>query len=581
MNNDNFFDMFISYNESKTEAYLNIRPNTRFDKENLKESLKEAYSKVKTSLLYSEISYGIAEDKNIIQKLKEYLTTPEQSRRSKIYQYIIAKGKEPINGVDSQLEIYIDLNREKVGLLNEATGKVDHRELGFSSKIVTEDTPLIKLTKPTSGEEGIAVTGEIIQPAYKGEMKHKIKYDKKSISEIDGELEIIYSAIKTGFLYKDDTKGYFIDEKVLVKSIDYTIGNIHATGVDGASVVVQGDTDVTKDAIKPGFKLESKNINVTGNVGVEACLSGENIIINGIADKNSKIYGSNVEIKRSFNNFVKGKEIKIEEVNGAEIYGESIFINNSIFSQIRGREIFIDNESRDGNYVTDKFIFIKTLCGNANQKITIDSLCSEDTLTNYNQLKDERNKLLKEIESLQDDLKKNLERLNKLDIAINSLILTYFKFSQDRAEEQKKAVKKFIAEGNWSFLEDKFKINFALHDIDKLDKYFSLFTTVSNMNLQISQLKQKIEDMEINLRGIEDSNRNAVVVVLNHKISYLTIEIAGVKNSTLTIKDDIFGSYFVTFKNLYPELKKFDKSILKQLEALLSQDSFKHLKKIL
>ena len=42
---ENFFDMFLTLNEEKTEAYLNIRPNSKINEGKLQEALQEAFKK--------------------------------------------------------------------------------------------------------------------------------------------------------------------------------------------------------------------------------------------------------------------------------------------------------------------------------------------------------------------------------------------------------------------------------------------------------------------------------------------------------------------------------------------------------
>lgn len=575
---ETFFDMFITINEDKTEAYLNIRPNSKINDEKLQEALQEAFKKVKLSINMSELSFGIVEDRTIIEHLKKYLTMPEEDRKKEIYSFLLAKGKLPVNGEDSRLIEYIDLELKKAGKVDEKTGKIDHKNLGFSDRIVPKDTKILTIVKPTPGSPGIAVTGEIIDPV-PGELKHKIKFDKKTIYTKENDKEINFYAAKEGFLYKDSNKGYFVDEKVLVKSIDYHIGNIDGENVEDSSVEVHGSTDIMESAVKPGFKVEAKNINITGNIGVEAIVEGENIKVNGIADKGSMVKGKNINIKKVFNNILEGENIVIDNLNGSRVTGEKIYVKTSISGKLKGSEIVIINESRGSIITTDKFLFIKNMRGSSKQSIILDPFCVEKKKRLYENLKKEREEKVKFLEEIKIEMENLKSKQVRMEINIENIVSKYIKFDSSKKRQQMDAVKKLIATDQWSLLEKKFNIEFALHDIQKFELYKSYIKKSEKIKEKLILAKQELEDVSSKITTMETSVKNGKIIIGNYE-SDAPLSIF-IEEKEYKLNVDVVGTLQISFSNLTPVIKSFDKKGISLLENILSEETYKIAKKLI
>ena len=567
---DIFFDMFISYNDLRTEAYLNIRPNSRIDKKNLKKSLQEAYKKVKLSLKLSELSYGIISDKEIMTNLKRYVLMSDEERKKDIYTFLLAKGREPIDGEDSKLIIHIDLNKKKSGKIDPKTGQVDHKDLGFSERVIPKSTKIATIIKPTEGIHGIKVNGEVIK-AEPGKLIHKIKFDKNSIEEKEEEKEINYYSTKEGFLYQDSRKGFFVDSNILVKSVDYSIGNIDADDVDSTSVIVRGKSDVTEDTIKSGFKVEAKNINVTGNVGIEAEIIGENITINGITDKNSKLIGKNIKIKKAFNNYVEGENIDVNEVNGAKIVGDNIIVKNSISGNINGSEIVILKESRGSSIVFEKFLFILSAIGSAKQFISIDPLFSDKRKEIYRQLKIKRNETKKIYEEIYLKYQLEQEKHKKNEKLVEKLIENYFNLRDDN---KKKAIKQIFSSGKWNDFFAKYNIELPIHDEDKIHKYCASLKKFLNMESQFKQIEAKYREIEKKVEDVETAHLNSKIIILKLQ-SPIIIKF---KDRKFTYNERFTEPIKITFITGKPKIEEFSIKEMKNYETLLSKNIYGVLK---
>ena len=571
-----FFDMFITFNDDKTEAYINIRPNSRIDPENLKESIKQAFIKIKSSLKVSGINYGIISDEEIIEKLKYYCSLDEQKRKSDIFTFVIAKGTPPKNGEDSILIEHVKLKKQTHGTIDEKTGKINHKDLGFSERIVQEGTKIVTIVKPTKGEPGVNVLGEPIEPI-PGKLVHKIKYDRKTILEQETPLEINYIAKKEGFIYKDNQKGYFIDERVLTKAVDYKIGNIEGKEVEDSTVVVQGENDIFEDSVKSGFKVEASKIKIKGNVGIEAQVKGKHVEILGVVNKNAVVEGENVKVNKFLGEILKGKIVYLNEISGAKALSEVIIAKNSLSSKLMGSEIIILNEARGSELISDKFIFVNRFCGGAKQKIKIDPYVIPEKENKVKKLKSQLKILKDEYEKVEFNINEVNEKIEKIFPKIEEIINKYIKFSPEKEEKQKKIVINFFAKGKWKDLEEKLKIEFKPEDVYFLKQFHHSSVKKENFLLEKETIEKNISQINKEINEISEVYKKAVIIIKEIKNSIIEVEF---EKNIFKLTDDISEP----FKSGSPKMEKIDKETKKFLNDyfsnLLTGNSFKIVKKL-
>ncbi len=575
-----FFDMFLTFNDDKTEAYINIRPNSRFDKDDLKESIKQAFIKIKSSLTIAGIKYGIKNDKEIIENLKVYCKLPDDERKKNIYTFLVAKGIPPQKGQDSILIEHIKLRKEKHGIIDPKTGKIDHKNLGFSDRIVPEGSKIVTIVKPTKGTPGMDVLGNPIEPE-EGKLIHQIKYDKKTILEQETEDSIHYISLKEGFLYKDPIKGYFIDEKVLTKAVDYKIGNIEGKEVEDSTVVVQGSSDIFEDSVKAGFKVEANKVKIRGNVGIEAQIKGNEIEIDGIVDKKATVEGKKIKINKFFGKLLKGKNVFLKEISSASAIGDILIIENSLSAKIKGNEILILKESRGSEIISDKFVFINRLCGSAKQKITIDPLVLPEKQEIMKELKKSLKLLQEELEKVILNIEEINEKLKKLNYEIEKIIKKYFKFSPDQEAKQKKVVLSLFQKGEWETLEEKLNIQFKPEDIYYLKQFHRTFIKKSTFENEKSEIEVKINDINSKINKINNASENAVIIIKQIKDCVVEIHI---EDKMYKFSDDIIEPFFITYKRgriiINPINKENSKFLSNFFKELISGEAFKIIKKI-
>ncbi len=578
-----FFDMFITFNDDKSEAYMNIRPNSRIDKDDLKQTIIEGFKQIKSLLKQSGISYGILPDKEILEQLKDYCVLPDSERKKDIYKIIIAKGHLPVDGEDSELIEHVKLKNELRGKIDDTTGNVDHRNLGFSERIIPKGKLILTLKKPTKGELGMNVLGEPLEPNA-GQWKHKIKYDRKSIETEEDDQEIRYKSKKEGFLYKDSSKGYFVDEKVLTKAVDFKIGNIEGKEIEDSTVIVQGSSDVFEDSVKADFKVEAKKIKIKGNVGIGAIVKGDEIEIEGAIDKKAIVEGKKIYVNKFFGEYIKGNLIRIKEISSSKAIGDIVIIDNCLSSEITGKEVLVLNEFRGSKIISEKFIFVNSCKGGVKQELVIDSIVLPGTRVLIKEIKNQIEKVKKDIEQLEEKDKLLETKISQFENKIENILNRYFKFDPDKEQQQKDILKELFKKGEFKFIEKKFNIELEIGDIYTIQNYAKFYHEYEANNLELNKLNEKKEILENKLNEKLKADSNAMIIIksiygpmIHVKFKNLNLEHKFNKNIqdpvVVFVKD---GK--IKVENINKENKKI---ILEKFEKLITGDAFKIVKEVI
>ncbi|MCK5680231.1 DUF342 domain-containing protein [bacterium] len=357
-------------------AFISVRPNTRIIDPRDPAVLRTILETIKEKLRESGIRHGISKTNTIVTKVKQYLNDYQAIQASKtFYTFPIASPTLSIKGNDGAIEELIDLKLKPGKIKDEKTGKIDYHDLGFSDTLIHEGEPLVAITHATAGIDGIDIFKQPIE-AQAGNEEKLPDYDKKTIScsENPEKNQAILKAGITGFLYKESSRGYFIDKDVLAKQIDFTTGNIEIQDFDelDSTIKVSGSQDIMHNSVKPGFTLRAKKIVIEGNVGQNATIEGDKIIITGIVSANARITGQEIEIGKVIGAHIVGVKVKINSVlQNATVVGEEIRIKTCMSSKISGDEVYIDQELRSGTVTAAKFIYCRKASGTTHSTLTI------------------------------------------------------------------------------------------------------------------------------------------------------------------------------------------------------------------
>lgn len=244
---DSIIKVYISNN--KLEASVNIEPPKHGGMEPNIQTLR-------TALAEQNVTYGVD-----MKALLDICKAPIYNKN-----IIVARGIEPINGIDGTYEILFRIVKDLKPKERE-DGTVDFHNLDLVEN-VKQGQILCTITPPTKGTDGITVTREKI-PCSNGKPVPLLLGKNTKLNEegtaifatVDGQVDYNYGKIN-------------VNETLLIKdNVDTSTGNIKVAG----NVIIKG-------AVQHGFVVEAAgNIEIYGGVSSAILIAGGNIILrNGV-----------------------------------------------------------------------------------------------------------------------------------------------------------------------------------------------------------------------------------------------------------------------------------------------------------
>jgi uncharacterized protein (DUF342 family) len=178
----------------------------------------------------------------------------------------IATGIAPVAGKPGYMEHIVDMTN--IGKPKNLTnGRVDHHDLGAIVNVI-KGTPLGRRMPAKQGINGMNVFGQAIPVSPVGELQ-LISKNGAEISSSDPDL--LLASIDGAVTYNPKEGFVVVDQKVIEKDIDYSVGNINFTG----NLLIKG-------SIRSGFTVETLgNIHVLGSVEDAIVHCGGDIEIEG------------------------------------------------------------------------------------------------------------------------------------------------------------------------------------------------------------------------------------------------------------------------------------------------------------
>jgi uncharacterized protein (DUF342 family) len=282
----------IRINDDKLKAHLSITPNFGGKPVTLANVLEIIASK--------KIVWGLVPTEEIQAAVD----------KERIADFVIAKGLEPIAGVDAQfLSLMPEVHERKPHI--DEHGEVDYRELG-DIVIVHKDEVLMQRIPPIIGKKGRNIFGEIIEPT--GGADIPFSGDKKGVYLNPEDKNQLLSSI-TGQPV-NIPNGMIVSPVLTVKQVDFESGNLRFDG----SIVVQGD-------VKEGMKIYAlEDITIEGSVTDAQIECMGNLHIKGGVTGNSELVANGeINIKGG----VQGTQ-EIDEPVGEDIHTAKIVSHSSV-----------------------------------------------------------------------------------------------------------------------------------------------------------------------------------------------------------------------------------------------------------
>jgi len=374
----------VKTTQDQMEAKLTIKEEEDFP----------SYEEIKRELNDNMIKYGIKEGKleQIIEKEKS------------VENEIIAKGKEPVPGKDSELVWHIE-QRDAEGPKIDESGKADFKYVKEFPE-VEEGKELVSKLPATEGKPGKNVRGEKVEPPEPKEVE--LPQGKNTKVSEDG---LNLTADKKGYVYIKNGKVNIIRDLRISGDVDYSTGNIKHDG----KIIIEGD-------VLSGFRVESEeSIIVKGNVEAADIYAhtGDVKVECGILGKDrAKILaGGNLEC-----GFIQDATVKVK----GDVLVDHYSINSNVHAG--GKVELLKNEGtvRGGKVISEEKIDVLQ----AGSKKGIKTILGID-LTQPDAAEEELTDIIAEKENLTDQLSlldKKIEFLELLKERVEKL-------SQQKKEE--------------------------------------------------------------------------------------------------------------------------------------------------
>lgn len=315
---------------------LKLSEDTSLFSEDEKMALEVAEDKLEGYIYFIKEKFGgnpikigdikeFLEDNKIIYGIDETEINTLTIRRNYGENYLIAKGKEPVNGKDAYIEYLFEDKEKKLKPVILEDGTVDYKNLKNIS-MAEEGQVLAKIIESTDGTDGKDIYGNPIE--HKKGSNIKFLYGQNiNINEENNEL---ISNIN-GQIINEDGRISVSPVIEIHDNIGPKTGNIDFNG----SIIVHGDVMEDYEVIAGG------NIEIFGMVSGDKIIAKNNILISGgVQGRNTIIKaGGNISAKFLMNGDIEAKgdiytgsiiRCNIKSQGNVEIEGRHATLNGGV-----------------------------------------------------------------------------------------------------------------------------------------------------------------------------------------------------------------------------------------------------------
>lgn len=379
-------------------------------------------------ITFDDVMREVEQSSIAVEVDKETILSIIQSKRYN-EQFIIARGVQPVNGIDGTVEYRFETSGNLSAKINERD-EMDYKDLGLVRNIFT-GTVIADITPQTEGTEGMDVCGNIFHPM-PGKPPKFLVGTGTALNE-DGT--VITAATDGNLTWRKDH--FTVDEVLLIsEDVGAVTGNIDFIG----DVQIRGN-------VLEGFSVKSK----------------KSVVINGTVNNAEIEAGGNIDIKIGcVNSTLKSKgNIKVGfcESSTIDCGGDltaSSFVNCDIFCSgtayaTTGKGVIIG-----GKMTCLKGMVFNTIGSESYTKTSLTlgngAILAEEKLNLEKEeakITEEIGSLIKKIETINNAKKKAGSVPRALEDTLSTSIRTRFKLSNEL-----KLVKKRMVDIEESFLDN-------------------------------------------------------------------------------------------------------------------------------
>ena len=291
---------------------------------------------------------------------------------SRDYMITVCEGFTPVSQNNGELILHY-LEKEHS---EEEHGNVDHSNRNFMHT-VSEGELVIEVRRSREGKTGRNCKGEVL-PFGKVELSENldVTVSEDFRVEEDGETTYYY-ALKSGFIYQADKNHFEIRDELCVEEVSFrSTGSIEASDNDqNIKINIEG-TDVLRDAIGQGVKVESSEVKTTGNMGSGSEVIANKVEIGGQTHQSSKIKAKEVTV-HLHKGMIEADIVHVNILENGKIEANKVYVDKVSGGEIIAKEVYLKEVLSNTTVYAAEYIEIDILNGNGN-KFIIDPKSQKD-----------------------------------------------------------------------------------------------------------------------------------------------------------------------------------------------------------
>lgn len=419
-NNEYLPPIVLGANKSLTKVIATIKKDIEvryFSK--LESLIIEAINKKK---IKSGVLVGI-HDENMYKEVKKIVSNIRVNGViDEDNMFVVCQGIDPIAPVNDNFIYHYKKSLSK----EDENGRVDYAKRGYVLAVANNDC-IMEYIKPQLGVAGRNCQGKYI-PVKEPETNHEIQITHTdNIIKKEDDLKVMYIASKNGYVTEDNPGSYDIKDEMEITEVSFKSTGSIETDMSSQVTINIKEADVFKDAIGPGMKVETHELNIEGNVASGAKIKAEILKIGGQTHKTSSIEAKKADITIHHGTIV-GEEINIDRLEGGKVVGDIVNIKQAIGGEIIAKNVTIDELASNVQITASDCIEIKNLRG-TNNKFLIDPTVTKEFNENIEKITEQ----IKELSLKLKHIPKTLEE-KKMMIAKTRPTI---KIVQEKIEELK------------------------------------------------------------------------------------------------------------------------------------------------
>jgi len=371
---------------------------------------------------------------------------------------------------------------------------VQVNENGDKKSSIDENKVIVRYHKVKEGKYGRTYGGKIITTnTLRATHTPRFKINKESIEIVEEKEHIDFISKKKGlvvFLHNMLSIEQEMDiMKASIRNQDSLVSNLR----DGVKMNIKEDSKYG-DAIGTNVRIESDEINVSGNVGSGAKVKSNLINIGGQTHATSIISSKEAHIY-IHKGIVKGDKIEIESLENGKVSGKYIRITNARGGKIVGEDIFIDNLYSHVDITSSKKIKVNNLIGNSNS-FTLKPTPSTGVEDNEDGKGSESvDDLFDKLDVIEEEIEALEKKAKKLKVIIN--------FNKKDVEAQKK-----------EFQEKKNNnVNFSESMYNKIQEFNKIVMDYKQTIKEVEKKKENIKKVEEDIARLNNISKEATIEV--------------------------------------------------------------------